>query len=299
MTTSAEGHHLAKKFNIPIATRDADEIFADPQIDAVLICSPTNTHADYVIRAARAAKAVFCEKPLDLSIKKVKETLAIVDEQRIPLMLAFNQRFDPSFAEIKDRIKQGHPGRIHSIHIISRDPAPPPISYIANSGGMFMDMTIHDFDMARFLLDSEVTEVFAKGKNLIDEKIRQAGDIDTALAVLSFENNATVVIENSRKASYGYDQRLEVFGSNGMMRVDNPLKNTAAYFGAHGGSMGRHPDFFMDRYAESYLVELRAFLAALRDNTPMPVSGIDGLKAMLMADAANRSMKEGRPVSLQ
>lgn len=298
MNPSPAGRAFASKFHVPKVTSDPKEIFNDPSIDAVIICSPTHTHADYVTQAARSGKAVFCEKPLDLSLDKTRETLQAVNTFQIPLMLAFNQRFDPSFANVKNYVDSGKIGKIYSLHIVSRDPAPPPLKYIENSGGLFTDMTIHDFDMARHIMQCEVIQVFAKGHNLIDPEIGKAGDIDTGVLVLTFENNATALIENSRKAVYGYDQRLEVFGSVGMMRAENPLKNTNQYFDVKGAHLARHADFFMDRYASSYLIEMEVFLEAFRKKSTMPVSGEDGLKAMIIADAANRSMKENRPINI-
>lgn len=234
MNPSAEGRSFANRYNVPLVTDNALEVLHHADIDAVLICSPTSTHADFVIEAAEASKAIFCEKPLDLSLDKVRHTLQIVKKANVPLMLAFNQRMDPNFAAVKKQIETGSLGRLYSAHIISRDPGPPPISYIKHSGGMFMDMTIHDFDMARYIVGAEVTEVYARGYNLIDPEIGNAGDIDTAVIVLTFENNVTVTIENSRKATYGYDQRLEVFGSMGMMKADNPLKNTSSFLTSGG-----------------------------------------------------------------
>jgi len=264
----------------------------------LLICTSSNVHADYVIRAAKAGKAIFCEKPLDLSLQKVRETLDVVKACGVPLMLAFNQRLDPSFQEIKRSIVDGKIGKLHSIHIISRDPGPPPIPYIEASGGLFMDMTIHDLDMAAYLVGDEVTEVYAKGFNLVDPAIGKAGDIDTAYLMLTFRNDVTVMIENSRKACYGYDQRLEVFGSGGMMKAENPLKTTNCFMDQNGVHLSRNLDFFIDRYAESYLLEMKAFIEALQQNIPMPVTGEDGLKAMILALAADKSMRENRVVKV-
>ena len=298
MALSDESRAYAAGFDIPIVTSDSRVIMDNPEIETVMICSPTSSHADYVMQAADARKNIFCEKPLDLSIEKVKQTLNAVRKANVPLMLAFNQRFDENFSKVREYVRAGKLGSVHSLHIISRDPAPPPVSYIRTSGGLFMDMMIHDFDMARFVTGSEVIEVFAKGYNLIDPEIGEAGDIDTGIALLTFENNATAIIENSRKAVYGYDQRLEVFGSKGLMRAENPLKDTCTFSDQTGDHQARHLDFFMDRYMRSYLTEVEAFLKALRDKTPTPVTGEDGLKAMLIAEAAKTSLKENRPVKL-
>jgi myo-inositol 2-dehydrogenase / D-chiro-inositol 1-dehydrogenase len=298
MNPSEEGRSFANRHKIPLVTDNAMAVLHHPDIDAVAICSPTSTHADYVIEAAKSGKAIFCEKPLDLSLNKVRETLKIVKEANVPLMLAFNQRLDPNFEALKNEIAVGKLGRLYTAHIISRDPGPPPVSYIKQSGGLFMDMTIHDFDMARYLVGSEVVEVFARGYNLIDPEIGKAGDIDTGVIMLTFKNDVTVLIENCRKAIYGYDQRVEVFGSLGMMKVENPLKNTSTFLDGHGAHMPRHLDFFMDRYAISYQREMEVFVQTLKNNEPMPITGEDGLKAMLIADAANLSVNQNRPVRM-
>lgn len=298
MNPSEEGRLFADRFNIPIITDHADDIINHKDIDAIIICSPTSSHADYVIKAALAGKAIFCEKPLDLSLEKVRETLEIVKEAQVNLMLAFNQRLDPNFQEVKRKLEDRLIGRLHTIHIISRDPEPPPISYIKNSGGLFYDMTIHDFDMARYLVNAEVIEVFAKGYNLIDPKIGKAGDIDSGVVVLTFENEVTVIIENSRKAVYGYDQRLEVFGSEGMVKTENPQKTTNYHLNSEGVHSSRHLNSFMDRYLASYYNEMKLFIESLKNNLPMPITGEDGLKAMLIAEAANLSMKKHRSVRL-
>lgn len=298
MNPSEPGRKFAEKFNVPLVTDNADEVIHHPEIDAILICTSTNVHADYVIKVAKAGKAIFCEKPLDLSLEKVKETLAVVEASGVPLMLAFNQRLDPNFQEVKQAILQGKIGKLRSVHIISRDPGPPPIPYIKASGGLFLDMTIHDLDMARYLVGEEVKEVYAKGYNLIDPEIGKAGDIDSAYLILSFKNDVTVIIENSRQASYGYDQRLEVFGSEGMMKAENPLKTTNCLLDQTGVHLSRNLDFFIDRYAESYRIEMQTFVGCLQKKIPMPITGEDGLQAMLIALAANISMRENRPVRL-
>ena len=298
MNPSAAGRDYAKKFNIPLVTDNAEEIITHPDIDAILICTSSVVHAEYIIRIAKAGKAIFCEKPLDLSLDKVKHVLKEVNEAGVPMMLAFNQRLDPHFHEVKQAIALGKIGQLRSIHIISRDPAPPPISYINASGGLFMDMTIHDLDMARYLVGEEVDEVYARGYNLVDPEIGSAGDIDTGYLILTFKNGVTAMIENSRQASYGYDQRLEAFGSEGMIRTENPLKTANSLMSNTGVQLSRNLDFFMDRYATSYRLELEAFVQCLQQKKPMPITGEDGLKAMLIALAANKSMAENRPVKL-
>jgi myo-inositol 2-dehydrogenase/D-chiro-inositol 1-dehydrogenase len=298
MNPSEAGRAFARGLNVPFVTGNADEVIQHKEVDAVLICTATDAHADYVIAAARAGKAIFCEKPLDLSLEKVRFTLEEVRKAGVPLMLAFNQRMDPHFREVKNAIDSGKIGALRSIHIISRDPGPPPVSYIRSSGGLFLDMTIHDLDMVRYLAGAEVDEVFARGFNLVDPAIGEAGDIDTGYLMISFKNKVTALIENSRQANYGYDQRLEAFGSGGMVRVENPLKTTAQFLDSNGVHLARNLDFFIDRYADSYRLELAAFLDALLTNKPMPITGGDGLQAMLMALAANKSMKENRAVKI-
>lgn len=299
MNPSEAGRAFARSLNVPLVTDNPDDVLNHPGVDGLLICTATDAHADYVIAAARAGKAIFCEKPLDLSLEKVRMTLDAVKTAGVPLMLAFNQRLDPSFQEVKKAITSGRIGELRSLHIISRDPGPPPVSYIQSSGGLFLDMSIHDFDMARYLADAEVEDVFAKGFNLVDPAIGEAGDIDTGYIMISFKNQVTALIENSRQANYGYDQRLEAFGSGGMIRAENPLKTTTQYLNEDGVHLSRNLDFFIDRYAESYLLELAAFLDALREKKPMPITGDDGLQAMLIALAANKSMRENRPVRIE
>lgn len=296
MNPSAQGRAYAERFNVPVVTANPDELIHHAGIDAILVCTPTSLHADYIMQAAAAGKAVFCEKPVDLSLQRVQQTLAVVQQAGTPLMLAFNQRFDPHFQQIKKGIAEGKLGRLRSIHIISRDPSPPPVSYIQQSGGLFMDMTIHDLDMARYLLNDEIVEVYARGFNIIDPAIGAAGDIDTGYIMLTSKNQVTVIIENSREACYGYDQRLEVFGSKGMMAAENPLKTNHVFLDREGVHRSRNQDFFIDRYADSYVAEMRAFVEALNQNSPMPVTGEDGLQAMLLALAAAKSMQENRPV---
>lgn len=296
---SEQGQGYALKFGVPTVSSNPDVLFGNPEIDAVLICSPSDTHAPLALRAVESGKAIFCEKPIDMSLVKAKEVVDRANAKDIPLMVAFNRRFDPDFAKVQKELRQGGIGAIHSLHIISRDPAPPPISYIKQSGGLFKDMTIHDFDMARFLMASEVTEVFATGSCMVDPAIGAAGDIDTAVVLLRFENGATALIENSRKAVYGYDQRLEVFGSKGMLQVNNPLRTNVTKTDVEGLLGDLNLDFFMDRYRESYLIEMQCFVDALRQKRTMPVGGEDGIQSIILAEAANTSLKENRPVSLR
>ncbi len=298
VTPSEESQQFAKKMQVPKVSANADDVFSNPDIDAVIICSPSDTHADYIHRAAEAGKAIFCEKPLDLSLDKIRGILEATKSNNVPLMVAFNQRFDDDFSRVKSLLDEGKIGDLRTIKITSRDPGPPPIDYIKSSGGLFLDMTIHDFDMARHIAGADVVEVYAKGYNLVDPAIGEAGDIDTGFIMLTFENNVTAIIENSRQAAYGYDQRLEIFGSEGMAQADHNMKDNHRLFDAKGSHLSRPLDFFMDRYVGSYLNEMNAFIEALFNNVAPPVTGEDGLKATSIALAANLSMKENRPVKI-
>jgi len=299
MDVVGESKSFADQFQVSTFTTDFDDLLKIPELDAVIICSPTDTHAEYTMRAARAGKHVFCEKPLDLSIDRVKEVLQVVETSGVKLMLGFNRRFDPNFKRVRESVLAGKLGDVNILKIISRDPGPPPISYIKVSGGLFMDQAIHDFDMARFILGKEVVEVFSKGAVRVDPEIGEAGDIDTALTTLTFEDGSMANIDNSRKAVYGYDQRLEVFGSGGMVKIDNNFPDTHQYFGSDGvhGSLPLH--FFLERYTQSYINEMEAFLDAVKNDTDVPVTGADALGAMKIALAAKKSVLENRTVLIE
>jgi myo-inositol 2-dehydrogenase/D-chiro-inositol 1-dehydrogenase len=295
---SKKGQDYARGFGVKEVSDDLNIIFDKPEINAVLICSPSNSHADYAIRAAEADKAIFCEKPIDMSLERAMEVVAKVNEYGVPMMVTFNRRFDSDFAKVRKAVSDRKIGKILSLHIISRDPGPPPIEYIKQSGGLFKDMTIHDFDMARFIMGCEVSEVFATGNCTIDPEIGEVGDIDTAMILLRFENGATAVIENSRKAAYGYDPRLEVFGSKGMLQITNPLKTNVVGSDEKGTLSDVNLNFFIDRYETSYLVEMQAFIDALTHKKIMPVGGADGISAIVLADAAYTSLRENRPIKI-
>jgi myo-inositol 2-dehydrogenase/D-chiro-inositol 1-dehydrogenase len=279
-----------------VGERDA---FADGEVGAVLIASSTDTHARLAIAAARAGKAIFCEKPVDLSLQRVDECLREVEKAGVPMFVGFNRRFDPSFSQLKARVAQGEIGAVEQVTISSRDPAPPPLAYLKVSGGMFRDMTIHDFDMARWLLGEEPVEVFAFGEALIDRKIAAAGDIDSAMLLLRTASDRMCHINNSRRAAYGYDQRIEVFGAKGMLRAENLCESTVEHFSARGTIGDRPLDFFLERYAAAYRAELDAFIAALQARRPMPVGARDGRQALVLAEAALRSMKTGKVVRVE
>jgi myo-inositol 2-dehydrogenase/D-chiro-inositol 1-dehydrogenase len=293
-----ESEAIAREFNIPVFVKDFDELLAVSGVDAVVICSPTDTHADYVVKAAKAGKNIFCEKPLDLSLSRVQEVLKIVDESGVRLMMGFNRRFDPEFKRIRQLVAGGSVGDVHIVKITSRDPAPPPVSYIKVSGGLFLDMTIHDFDMARYISGKQVKEVFAKGTVMVDPEIGKAGDIDTAVITLTFEDDTMAIIDNSRKAVYGYDQRLEVFGNKGMAIAENNFPNNHKLY-SHAGVSGDLPlHFFLERYEASYNQEVREFVDALVSGSDMPVDGKDGLLSIAIGLAAKKSVEEGRPVKV-
>jgi myo-inositol 2-dehydrogenase/D-chiro-inositol 1-dehydrogenase len=274
------------------------EAFADPAVGAVLIASSTDTHARLAIAAARAGKAIFCEKPIDLSLKKVDECLAEVEKAGVPMFVGFNRRFDPSFAALKKRLDAGEVGAVEQVVISSRDPGPPPHAYVKVSGGMFRDMTIHDFDMARWLLGEEPVEVYAMGECLVDRKIGAAGDIDSAMVLLRTASDRMCHINNSRRAAYGYDQRIEVAGAKGMLRAQNIGETTVEHFTAKGTVSDRPLDFFLERYADAYRAEMAAFLRSLKEKTPMPVGARDGRQALVLAEAALKSHKTGQPVRI-
>lgn len=287
---------LAAETGATVASLDA--ILADKTLDAVLICTPTDTHADLIEAAVASGKAVFCEKPVDLDAERIRTCLKTVAKTGRPLMIGFNRRFDPSFAALQSRLRAGEAGAIEIVSVISRDPSPPPVDYIKRSGGLFRDMMIHDFDMARFLLAEEPVEVFALGSALVDPAIGQAGDVDTAAVLMRTASGKIAQISNSRRASYGYDQRIEVHGSKGMLRAGNIHETTVEIATGAGFRADPVQNFFLERYAAAYRAELDAFVAALKGKTaPLP-SGEDGLKAQILADAATESARSGKPVSV-
>jgi myo-inositol 2-dehydrogenase/D-chiro-inositol 1-dehydrogenase len=288
----------AQQFNIPEAAADHRAILDRTDISAVVICSSTDTHTRIIEDTAAARKHIFCEKPIDTDLARIDRALAAIQQAGVLLQVGFNRRFDPNFSRIRRAIVEGEIGDPHQVHIISRDPAPPPVEYVRRSGGLFMDMTIHDFDMARFLIDSPVTEIFAAGGVRVDPRIGEAGDIDTAGVLLKYESGAMGFIENCRQAVYGYDQRVEVFGSSGSIRADNNYPNSAILNLSQRVQRDLPLRFFMDRYVESYLEEMRAFLNAIRTSGPSPVPGEAGRAAVVMAQAAQRSWRENRPVRL-
>ncbi len=294
----------AAELGIPTATRDHRAIMENPDIEAVIICSSTDTHSLMIEEAAAAGKHIFCEKPIDHDLARIDRALAAVEEaadrsgRGIKLQIGFNRRFDPNFWRVRELVASGEIGEPHILRITSRDPSPPPIEYVKVSGGIFLDMTIHDFDMARYLIGSEVEEVYVAAGVMVDPAIGEAGDVDTAVITLRFENGVIGTIDNSRQAVYGYDQRVEVFGSGGMVAVSNKTPDSAVVSDDEGvhGPLPLH--FFIERYVDSYIAEMRAFIECVqRDETP-PVTGVDGRIPVVMGYAAAKSYEENRPVRL-
>ena len=289
---------LAETYGIPKYGADYKMIVEDPDIDAVLVCSPTPTHADIAMDAMKHGKDVFCEKPVDLTVEKIQATAQVAKETGRKLQIGFNRRFDRHHHAVYEAVRSGRVGKVNLVKISSRDPEPPAIDYVKVSGGIFYDMMVHDFDMARFLAGSEVTEVFAYGAVLVDPAIGEAGDVDTAVVTLKFANGAMGVIDNSRRAVYGYDQRVEVFGSEGAVMDVNDTPTNAVYYGADGSIASPCYKIMWDRYTGAFAAEQQAFAEAVLNDTEPLVTGEDGLYPILIAAAATKSLKEGRPVKL-
>lgn len=288
----------AANCNIPLATKDYRQILDDKSIDAVVICSPTDTHAQIIQEAADAGKHVFCEKPIDLDLNRIEQVLEVVEKAGVKFQVGFNRRFDANFLRVKRAVTNDEIGKVHILRITSRDPEPPPLEYLQHSGGIFFDMTTHDFDMARYVMGSEVEEVFAMGGVLIDERFRKANDLDTVIINLKFENGAIGTIDNSRQAVYGYDQRIEVFGSKGMIKTDNKTPDNHILLDADSVQSCKPLYFFLERYKDSFIAELQAFVDAIINDKEPPVTGHDGLMPIKLGMAAKKSFMENRPVKL-
>lgn len=278
--------------------REIDQIAASDDIDAVIVCTPTDTHADLIEQFCHAGKAVFCEKPIDLDIDRVRECLKVVEQTNGVLMVGFNRRFDPDFQALKAAIDAGQIGDVEMITITSRDPAAPPYDYITRSGGIFRDMTIHDFDVARWLLGEEVTTVQASASVLTDPKIGELGDYDSANVILRTASGRQCVITNSRRAAYGYDQRIEVLGSKGMVSARNSHEANIEVAGEGGFTSTPLLNFFMTRYAAAYANEIASFVTAVANRTKAHPTGDDGLKALKLANAAVESVETGKTVQV-
>jgi myo-inositol 2-dehydrogenase / D-chiro-inositol 1-dehydrogenase len=294
----AAAQQMAAQFGIPTATDDPAAVLGNKAIDAVFICSATDTHATFTEAAAAAGKHIFCEKPIALDLAQIDRALAAVTKAGVKLQVGFNRRFDANFARVRQAVVTGEIGTPALLHIISRDPGPPPIAYVKVSGGMFLDMSIHDFDMARFLIGAEVEEIYTQAGVTVDPAIGEAGDVDTAVVMLKYSNGVIGTIDNCRRASYGYDQRVEVLGSKGAIATANNYPNAATL--SDGTSVRRDLplNFFMDRYTESFATEVAAFVDAVLDDKPVPVTGEDARVSVVMGLAATKSYREGRPVKL-
>lgn len=288
----------AKSMGVEHTTKDYKEIINDPEINAVLICSSTDTHSPISLEAIKAGKHVFCEKPIDHDIAKIQEVINALKETNVKYQVGFNRRFDHNFEAVQKAVADGKIGDTHIIKITSRDPEPPCADYVKVSGGIFLDMTIHDFDMVRFLAGCNATEVYVEAAVLVDPAIGEAGDVDTAVITLKMENGAIAVIDNSRKAAYGYDQRAEVFGSKGMVAVSNDSTSSAVISNADGVTGEKPLYFFLERYMAAYAKEIKCFIEAIENDTDTPLGVMDGLQPVLMGLAAKKSLEEHRPVKI-
>ena len=286
---------LSKKYGSKIQT--VEEAMSDPKVDAICICSATNTHVNLIELAAQHGKAIFCEKPIDLDLAKVRNCLKIVEENDTTLFIAFNRRYDAHFSELKARLNNNAIGQIESLIVTSRDPSAPPAEYAKTSGGMYRDMTIHDFDMVRHLMNAEPTSITAYGSCMVDPEIGKAGDIDTSVVVLTFESGAIATINNSRRSGYGYDQRIEVHGSKGMLSAGNITENSVKQFGEQGAVEANPEYFFLQRYAVAYKNEWNHFVDVLGGAVSLS-PGIDGERALALADAALESLTTNKTVLL-
>ena len=293
-----ETANWAKSMGVTNTTKDYKEILADPEIDAVLICSSTNTHSPISVEAIKAGKHVFCEKPIDHDVDKIKEVIDALKDSKVKYQVGFNRRFDHNFEAVRNAVAAGKIGDPHIIKVTSRDPEPPSAEYAAVSGGMFLDMTIHDFDMVRYLAGCDAEEIYVQSAVLVDPAIGEAGDVDTAVITIKMENGAIAVIDNSRKAAYGYDQRAEVFGSKGMVATTNDTESSAVLSTADGVTGEKPLYFFLERYMQSFAKEVNCFIEAIENNTDTPLGVLDGLKPVLMGIAAKKSVKEHRPVKI-
>lgn len=288
----------AQSIGIAKCTKEADEVFADPDVDAVFICSSTNTHAEFIMKAAAAGKDIFCEKPIATDIAEIKKAIAAVDEAGVKLQVGFVRRFDHNHKAVRDVVASGELGRPYVVKVSSRDPEGPPMAYVEVSGGIFKDMMIHDFDMIRYLSGSEVTEVTAIGAVLTDPDYAKYDDVDTAIVTMKFENGAIGVIDNCRTAPYGYDQRVEVHCEKGCVQDGNDLENEAMISTGDGVRSAKPTWFFLERYNDAFISEEKDFIDCILNNKETPVNGNDGLQPVRIAIAAKKSLDEGRPVKL-
>lgn len=288
-----------KALNIPHLVKDPEEIINDPDIDVVFVCSPTDTHIKMIEAAAKAGKNIFCEKPISFSDEETMHAYKVIKENNVKVQIGFNRRFDKNFARVEDNVSSGKIGDLHILRITSRDPEPPSLDYVKSSGGLFMDMTIHDFDMARFVSDSEVSEVSVLGAALVNPDISKVGDIDTAIISLKFENGALGVIDNSREAVYGYDQRIEAFGSKGTTESANELDTRVKLSTSESVFEDQPLHFFLERYNDAYINEVEQFFSAIRNDEEVPCTFKDGIMAQRIAQAAKESLVSNKPVKVQ
>ncbi|MDE9435247.1 inositol 2-dehydrogenase [Xenorhabdus bovienii] len=292
----ASAETLVQKYQAKIQT--IREAMSDPDVHGVLIASATDTHADLIELAARHNKTIFCEKPVHLDLERVRQCLATVKECQVPLFVGFNRRYDPQFRRLKTLFNAGMIGKAESLLITSRDPSPPPVEYVRVSGGMFRDMTIHDFDMARFIIGEEPCAIYAQGSNLVDPAIGQAGDIDTAFIVMKFPSGAMATITNSRRSGYGYDQRLELHGEKGLLAAGNIKENSVELWGEEGCLAAKPEHFFLQRYREAYIAEWSHFVDVMAGRAIPETNGIDGEQALYLADKALESLLSGQEIKL-
>lgn len=295
---SAQARAWAESVGVQTISLDYKDIINDPEIDAVLICSSTDTHAPISLEALKAGKHVFCEKPIDLSIDRINEVICTIKQTGKKYQVGFNRRFDHNFRALRNAVQDGKVGDVQVVKISSRDPEPPPVAYVKISGGIFLDMMIHDLDMVRYLSGAEVTEVYATGAVLVDPAIGEAGDVDTAVLTLKLSNGALAVIDNSRKAVYGYDQRAEVFGSKGCAAIGNDSESSTVISTVDGVTGEKPLWFFLQRYMGAYQAEIRSFVDAIVNDTPTETTAEDGLMSIRIGLAAKKSLLEGRPVKL-
>ena len=290
-------NNLAAQFGAVV--KSADEIISDPNIDAILIATSTDTHSDFIEKASSAGKAILCEKPVDLNLTRAKKCLEKVSNTKNPIMVGFNRRFDPSFAQLKKSLDNGEIGNRELLTITSFDPAPPPISYVKTSGGLYRDMMIHDFDLSNYIMDELPITISAIGHSLIDPEIGAAGDVDTAVVTMVYADGKIAVIKNSRRAAYGYDQRLEILGSEGLLQAENVLENSVVKSNNDGVLSAKPKYFFLERYLSAYKAEWNAFVKSINDDEPLAVTLEDGVAALAMAEAATQSQSTGKSIQLK
>jgi myo-inositol 2-dehydrogenase/D-chiro-inositol 1-dehydrogenase len=294
---SGSANELAMQYRA--ALKSSEEIIADPNVDAILIATSTDTHSDFIEKASLAGKAVLCEKPVDLSLSRAKECLKKVRAANNPIMIGFNRRFDPNFAQLKKSLDDSEIGKSELLTITSFDPAPPPVSYVKTSGGLYRDMMIHDFDLSNFIMDELPVTISAVGHSLINPEIGAAGDVDTAVVTMIYADGKIAVIKNSRRAAYGYDQRIEILGAEGLLQAENIVENSVIKSTEAGVLSAKPKYFFLERYMSAYKAEWDAFIKSIKEKTTVPVTLEDGVAALAMAEAATLSQSSGKSIQLK